>query len=220
METLNLFTKLQAIKVELLNSNLRKSGKNKYSNYDYYELSDFLPTISTLCSKYGVFTTVSFNNELATLTAINCENTTETYSITSPMRDVELSSCNAIQSLGGVETYQRRYLYMSMFDIVDPDQFDGNNSNNTAQNANSTNSRENYTRNSTAGRANNNTQNNNVQSNAETVELIAQDGQPVLYKKQFNSEKNQYYWALVNKEDANRSQKFISDVQMQKILRG
>lgn len=217
METLNLFTKLQAIKVELLNSNLRKSGKNKYSNYDYYELSDFLPTISTLCSKYGVFTTVSFNNDLATLTAINCENTTETYSITSPMRDVELSSCNAIQSLGGVETYQRRYLYMSMFDIVDPDQFDGNN---TAQNANSTNSRENYTRNSTAGRVNNNTQNNNTQSNAETVELIAQDGQPVLYKKAFNKKTNQVFWALVNKEDASRSTQFISDAEMQKILRG
>lgn len=219
METLNLFTKLQAIKVELLNSNLRKSGKNKYSNYDYYELSDFLPTISTLCSKYGVFTTVSFNNDLATLTAINCENTTEIYSITSPMRDVELSSCNAIQSLGGVETYQRRYLYMSMFDIVDPDQFDGNNSNNTAQNANSTNSRENYTRNSTAGRVNNNTQ-NNTQSNVETVELIAQDGQPVLYKKAFNKKTNQVFWALVNKEDASRSTQFISDAEMQKILRG
>ena len=215
METTNLFTKLQAIKVELLNSNIKKSGKNKYSNYDYYELSDFLPTISTLCSKYGVFTTVSFNNDLATLTAINCENTTESYSITSPMRDVELSSCNAIQSLGGVETYQRRYLYMSMFDIVDPDQFDGNNSNNTAQNTNSTNSRENYTRNSTAGRVN-----NNAQSNTETVQLIAQDGQPVLYKKAFNKKTNQVFWCLVNKEDANRSTQFISDVEMQKILRG
>ncbi len=213
----NLFTKLQAIKVELLNSNIKKSGNNKFSKYEYYELSDFLPSITQLCSKYGVFTTVSFSNDLATLTAINCDNTAETYSITSPMRDVELSSCNAIQSLGGVETYQRRYLYMSMFDITEPDQFDGNTGNNTAQNANSTNSRENYTRNSTAGRVNNA---QNAQSNVETVELMAQDGQPVLYKKQFNSEKKQTYWALVNREDANRSAKFISDVQMQKILRG
>lgn len=209
----NLFTKLQAIKVELLNSNIKKSGNNKFSKYEYYELSDFLPSITQLCSKYGVFTTVSFSNDLATLTAINCDNTTETYSITSPMRDVELSSCNAIQSLGGVETYQRRYLYMSMFDITEPDQFDGNNGNN----GNSTNSRENYTRNSTAGRVNN-TQAN--QNQAETVELLAQDGQPVLYKKQYNSEKKQTYWALVNREDANRSAKFISDAQMQSILRG
>ena len=209
----NLFTKLQAIKVELLNSNIKKSGNNKFSKYEYYELSDFLPSITQLCSKYGVFTTVSFSNDLATLTAINCENTAETYSITSPMRDVELSSCNAIQSLGGVETYQRRYLYMSMFDITEPDQFDGN----TGNNANSTNSRENYTRNSTAGRVNN-TQ--NTQSNVETVELMAQDGQPVVYKKAFNKKTNQVFWALVNKEDANRSTQFISDVEMQKILRG
>lgn len=209
----NLFTKLQAIKVELLNFNIKKSGNNKFSKYEYYELSDFLPSITQLCSKYNVFTAVSFSNDLATLTAINCDNTAETYSITSPMRDVELSSCNAIQSLGGVETYQRRYLYMSMFDITEPDKFDGNNGNN----GNSTNSRENYTRNSTAGRVNN-TQTN--QNQAETVELLAQDGQPVLYKKQYNSEKKQTYWALVNREDANRSAKFISDAQMQSILRG
>lgn len=41
------------------------------------------------------------------------------------MRTLELKGANAVQLLGGVETYQRRYLYMTVLDIVEADQFDG-----------------------------------------------------------------------------------------------
>ena len=40
------------------------------------------------------------------------------------MRELELKGCNKIQALGGIETYQRRYLYMCAFDIVENDMFD------------------------------------------------------------------------------------------------
>ena len=40
------------------------------------------------------------------------------------MRDLELKGANAIQALGGVQTYLRRYLYMNAFDIVEADMFD------------------------------------------------------------------------------------------------
>ena len=51
---------------------------------------------------------------------------TEQFSITSPMRTFELKGSNAIQVLGGIETYSRRYLYLAMFDIVESDSFDAN----------------------------------------------------------------------------------------------
>ena len=37
------------------------------------------------------------------------------------MRDLEVKGLNNIQVLGGVETYQRRYLYLMAFDIVESD---------------------------------------------------------------------------------------------------
>jgi hypothetical protein len=40
------------------------------------------------------------------------------------MEELELKGCNKIQALGGTETYQRRYLYMSAFDIIENDLFD------------------------------------------------------------------------------------------------
>lgn len=133
---MNIYEKLQTIKLELLQSNLKKSGRNHFANFAYYELSDILPAIMSTCSKYKVFTKISYTDTLAELTAINAENPEETVTITSPMRDVSLSKCNEIQSLGGVETYSRRYLYMTLFDITENDMFDGQ-ENNAPQNKNS-----------------------------------------------------------------------------------
>ena len=46
------------------------------------------------------------------------------------MEDLELKGCNKVQALGGVETYLRRYLYMSAFDIIENDMFDAVENNN------------------------------------------------------------------------------------------
>ena len=64
------------------------------------------------------------DKELAKLQIINTEKTDEWIEYTSPMEDLELKGCNKVQALGGVETYSRRYLYMSAFDIIENDMFD------------------------------------------------------------------------------------------------
>lgn len=120
----NIYEKIQFAKEEILKANLKKSWKNKFAGYDYFELADFLPFIVQTCNKLWLFTSVSFNETTATLKVVNCEKTDEVVEITSPMKELELKGCNQIQALWGVETYQRRYLYMSLFDIVENDMFD------------------------------------------------------------------------------------------------
>jgi len=120
----NIYEKVQEIKSELLKKGLKKTGLNKFSNFQYFELSDFLPTIIELCKQHKVCTYVSFDNEKAFLTAINSEKIDEKIEISSPMRSLELKGCNEIQALGGVETYNRRYMYMALFDITENDMFD------------------------------------------------------------------------------------------------
>ena len=39
---LNIYQKLQKSRVDLQNKKLKKTGINKYSNYDYFELGDLL----------------------------------------------------------------------------------------------------------------------------------------------------------------------------------
>lgn len=121
---LNLFMKIQTVKSKLLQSNLKKSWENKHAWFKYYELWDFLPAIVELCKDNGLYTQVLFDNETATLLIIDCDDPTQIVQYTSPMRDVDLKWCQPIQALWAVETYQRRYLYLNAFDIVENDTLD------------------------------------------------------------------------------------------------
>lgn len=122
---MSIWKKIQLVKKRLLEANLKKTGENSFSGFKYYELADFTPTIINLCNEVGLFTKFTFDNEMATLTIINSDKQDQVESYTSPMRNLQLKGCNDIQALGGVETYSRRYLYMSAFDIVENDMFDG-----------------------------------------------------------------------------------------------
>ena len=121
---LNIYEKITNIKSEFLKANIKKSGKNKFANYTYYELADITPVLIELCKKYGIFTKFSYTKDQATLEIVNIEKPDEREVYTSPMEELDLKGCNKIQALGGSETYSRRYLYMSAFDIIENDMFD------------------------------------------------------------------------------------------------
>lgn len=120
----NIYEKIQEVKKRLLEANIKKSGVNKFAGYNYYELADFTPFIINFCTELKLFTAVSFNKELATLTIVNAEKPEEKIEYTSPIEELELKGCNKVQALGGTETYSRRYLYMAAFDIIENDMFD------------------------------------------------------------------------------------------------
>ena len=130
---MNIYEKIQKVKARLAERELKKSGENSYSGFKYYELGDFLPSIIELCNEYKLFTQVTFTSEKGILNVIdfeneyNNENGVPEYRMVqyeSPLRDLELKGANAVQALGGTETYLRRYLYMNAFDIVEADMFD------------------------------------------------------------------------------------------------
>lgn len=106
---------------------MKKTGENKFSGFKYYELTDFVPTLIELCDTYQLFTMFELVSDKAILTIINSENVEEKIDYTMPTADLELKGANKIQSIGGVQTYLRRYLYMNAFDIVESDTLDRGN---------------------------------------------------------------------------------------------
>lgn len=122
--TKNIYEKLQEMRVELQQMNIKKSGKNKFAGYEYYELSDILPPINELQSKYKTCSFINFDNEKATLTIINTEKTEEKIEFTCPMTSISLKGAHDVQNMGALQTYNRRYLYMNCFEIVENDHFD------------------------------------------------------------------------------------------------
>jgi len=115
--------KLMDARILLQQAPLKKSGHNKFAGYQYFELGDFLPTINSIFFKVGLCGVVSFDKELATLTITDTEDNSE-IKLTSPMADANLKGCHPIQNLGAVETYTRRYLWVSAMEIVEHDALD------------------------------------------------------------------------------------------------
>jgi len=66
---------------------------------------------------------VSYNTEYASLCITDTDDGTVIV-ITSPMADANLKGTHPIQNLGAVETYQRRYLWMTAMEIVEHDVLD------------------------------------------------------------------------------------------------
>ena len=103
---------------------LKKSGRNDFAKYEYFELSDFIPTILRLENELGFFCSVSFNSELATLAISDTAKPEDYILFTSPMSSASLKGMHDVQNLGAVQTYIRRYLYVNAFEIVESDAVD------------------------------------------------------------------------------------------------
>ena len=120
----NIYSKMQKARCEFQEKPLKKSGHNKFAGYHYFELGDFLPTINALLDKYNLCSHINFGKDEATLTITNSENPDEEMVFTSPMSEATLKGCHAVQNLGAVQTYLRRYLWVNAFEIVESDGLD------------------------------------------------------------------------------------------------
>jgi len=118
-----IYEKLQKCRIELQNKKLKKSGKNNYAGFEYFELKDFLPTINTMFNENKLFSNFSMNEGYAKLEIIDYEDNTKV-EFYSPIAELELKGCNKIQALGGTHTYLKRYLYINALEIVEADLFD------------------------------------------------------------------------------------------------
>ncbi len=115
--------KLMQARLALQNKELKKSGHNKFAGYSYFELGDFMPAINEIFFDFGLCGVVSYDAEIASLTITDVDDGTSIV-ITSPMADANLKGCHPIQNLGAVETYTRRYLWVTAMEIVEHDALD------------------------------------------------------------------------------------------------
>jgi hypothetical protein len=120
---MKVYKKLVAVRSELQAMSLSKSGHNKFAGYKYFELGDFLPSIQMLFNKHGLCDVISFTEDLATMVIYDTDDGSSV-TFTSPMGSAQLKGCHEVQNIGAVETYQRRYLYVTALAIVEHDALD------------------------------------------------------------------------------------------------
>lgn len=137
MESKSLNESIINIRVKLQNAKLKKSGKNKFAGFDYFELADFLPKLNELMLEEKVNDRFYIKDDYATLELQKGEETNiytmpfvlfetpvnvKQNQATGEIREVK--SMQDIQYLGALNTYYKRYLYLNAFGITDGDVID------------------------------------------------------------------------------------------------
>lgn len=140
MENKSLNESIISIRVKLQNAKLKKSGKNKFAGFDYFELADFLPKLNELMLEEGVNDKFYIQDDYATL-EIQKGQEINVYKIPFVLFDTptkikenvdtgevrEVKSMQDIQYLGALNTYYKRYLYLNAFGITDGEVIDSMN---------------------------------------------------------------------------------------------
>ena len=150
----NLNESIIKIRVDLQNSKLKKSGKNKFAGFDYFELADFLPKLNELMLQEGINDRFYIKDDYATLELQKGEEI-NTYTMPFVMFETPLTfkkdksgnfiknkdgeymqvpSMQDIQYLGALNTYYKRYLYLNAFGITDGEIIDSMDNSNLEKN--------------------------------------------------------------------------------------
>lgn len=123
---MNVYEKLQKARSIFLNILLKKTGKNNNLNFEYFELSDFMPDTISLFEKLKLFHAFNLYAENATLTIINIERSeldSETITFETPVIIAQMGgkTDKTIQGLGATHTYLKRYLYLNALELTEFD---------------------------------------------------------------------------------------------------
>lgn len=117
---MNIYQKINEARIRFQKLNIKMGGENTFAKYNYYELGDILPHMNLICAEVGLCNLVSFSDP-ASITIVDVEKPEDREIIYSPMSTASLKGCHEVQNLGAVETYIRRYLYQTAYEIVESD---------------------------------------------------------------------------------------------------
>lgn len=124
---MNVYKKLQMVRMDFANSNVKKSGVNRFAEYKYFELADIVPTANMLFAKYSCLLVCAFDKGFANGILYNTDSPDECICFGFEMKQLDIISAegkrkmNEMQALGSEITYARRYLYQLVLDIVEND---------------------------------------------------------------------------------------------------
>ena len=118
---MNSYKKLQKARVELQSLGLKTGGHNKFADFKYFELKDFLPKVNEIFENLKLFSKFDLLENEGVLTVINTEKTDETITFVTPKAEIVLKGQNGLQMIGSTHTYLKRYCYLNALEIVEDD---------------------------------------------------------------------------------------------------
>lgn len=118
----NIYIKLAKARVELHKMELKKSGENKFANFKYFELGDFLKQATECLLNNGLVGIFNTYKGVAVLKIY--DESGSSIDFRKDFEDVEVKGANKIQNKGATSTYMKRYLYMDAMELAENDAID------------------------------------------------------------------------------------------------
>ena len=119
---MSIYKKIQACRATIKASDLKKSGHNTYSNYDYYTPEQVDKLVYDACLGNGLFNKFELmrdaNGLYGQITVIDLESKEEAVFIAATEMP-SITATNASQQMGGCMTFAERYLKQTIYNIVD-----------------------------------------------------------------------------------------------------
>lgn len=146
------YSKLQLARVMLQETSLKKTGKNDYANFTYFQLKDFLPEVNKIFAKIGLFSRFMICPEVVATETMEVKNENSVNVVSKPiikematLKIIDIvkgdhviykmevapltignnTKQNLYQAAGGRSTYYKRYLYRDALEIEEDDVYDG-----------------------------------------------------------------------------------------------
>jgi len=120
-ELRNIYAKMASVKTKLLG--IKKGGKNDFSHYNYFELGDILPVLTPALEEERLYMKTQFSatEQIAKLIIIDIDEPENQIDFEIRFAECALKGAHEIQNLGAAQTYTRRYLIMTAFDVAEAD---------------------------------------------------------------------------------------------------
>lgn len=123
---MNITEKLLKARKMIKETSVKKEGKNTFSKYDYFTPSQVSELVNTVCQELGILALFSLRKNkhglYGELKLVNLDDdeTKQDWIITEMRTEMpSITATNMTQQMGGCETYTKRYMLMSAFDITD-----------------------------------------------------------------------------------------------------
>lgn len=117
-----ILSKMAKAKAAVKSNKMKKEGRNKYSEYDYFTPSQVEKLVDDACTELGLLAHFDLiRNELGITGELTVYDVESGESLVWKMASAipEIKATNIAQQLGGAMTYTERYIKMTAFGIVD-----------------------------------------------------------------------------------------------------
>lgn len=119
---MNITEKLLEARKRIKETAIKKEGTNTFSKYDYFTPSQVSELVNTVCQELKILPTFSLRkDEFGLFGQLLIRDLEKDIFIETQMRTEmpKITATNMTQQMGGCETYTKRYMLMSAFDITD-----------------------------------------------------------------------------------------------------